>query len=63
MGQGDFAAVIRRIGEDVFAVDFNNADVELAASERAAEGEAGRAGANDDDIGLFLHGVLRCGCL
>ena len=33
MGQGDFATVVRRIGEDVFAVDFDDTDVELAAGE------------------------------
>ena len=59
MGEGDFAAIKRRIGDDVRLVRLNNADVELAACECTAEGESCRTSADDDDIGLFLHGFLR----
>ena len=61
VGERDFAAVVGRVGKHLRLVHFDDADVKRAARERAAEGEAGGAGANDDDIGLFLHGFLRDG--
>ena len=61
VGERDFAAIVGRVGKDFRRVHFNDADVKRAACERAAEGEAGGACANDDDIGLFLHGFLRDG--
>ena len=61
VGERDFAAVIGRVGKHLRLVHFDDADVKRAACERTAEGETGGACANDDDIGLFLHGFLRDG--
>ena len=61
VGEGDFAAVVGRVGQGFLAALFNEQDVQAAGGGCGGEAEAGRAGADNDDIASVLHGGLLLG--
>ena len=61
VGEGDFAAVVGRVGQGFLAALFDEQDVQTAGGGCGGEAEAGRAGADNDDIASVLHGEAPLG--
>ena len=61
VGEGDFAAVVGRVGQSFLAALFDEQDVQAAGCGCGGEAEAGRTGADNDDIASVLHGEAPLG--